>query len=329
MLVLTCKTITKVFTVNYKTKGKYNIMTKFLIGCDPELFVENEKGVIVSAHGLIPGTKEAPHKVDKGAVQVDGMAVELNIDPVSSFKDESFANRVFHVARQLHAMLPDGYKLVPKAYHDFGEEYMKTQPDEAKQLGCEPDFGAWQEGEENKAPDEAVTFRTAAGHVHIGWGKDIPADHPDHIAVCCKIVKSLDLYLGLASIIMDPCPNRRELYGRAGAFRPKTYGVEYRTPSNTWLQNYSSRKLISHLVNKSITSVQRGINPQQKFSMYAGAEHKDKTIEDVINNNDFAAALSFTKSRVGPFRPSNTAYTAKNKPMNLQNRNETYQMGIY
>jgi len=53
---------------------------KILVGCDPELFVKKD-GVLVSAHGLVQGSKEHPFRVSKGAVQVDGMALEFNIDP--------------------------------------------------------------------------------------------------------------------------------------------------------------------------------------------------------------------------------------------------------
>lgn len=52
----------------------------YLVGADPELFV-SKAGVILSAFGLVGGTKKVPQKVERGAVQVDGMALEFNIDP--------------------------------------------------------------------------------------------------------------------------------------------------------------------------------------------------------------------------------------------------------
>ena len=53
-------------------------MSKILVGCDPEIFVK-QAGVFKSAHGLVVGDKKDPQKVNKGAVQVDGMALEFNI----------------------------------------------------------------------------------------------------------------------------------------------------------------------------------------------------------------------------------------------------------
>ena len=75
---------------------------KLLIGADPELFV-SENGKLVSCHGLLPGTKLNPHRVDKGAVQVDGMAAEFNIDPASN--EEEFITNLNTVQNSLRELL--------------------------------------------------------------------------------------------------------------------------------------------------------------------------------------------------------------------------------
>ena len=51
------------------------------VGADPEIFLGDADGGLVSAYGLIKGDKEHPFPVTNGAVQVDGMAAEFNIDP--------------------------------------------------------------------------------------------------------------------------------------------------------------------------------------------------------------------------------------------------------
>ena len=53
------------------TKVGSVIMTKLLLGADPEIFIKIN-GLNVSAHGLLAGTKEKPQKVSRGAVQIDG-----------------------------------------------------------------------------------------------------------------------------------------------------------------------------------------------------------------------------------------------------------------
>jgi len=45
----------------------------------------------------------------------------------------------------------------------------------------------------------------------------------------------MDLYLGVPSVLMDKGELRKQLYGKAGAYRMKPYGVEYRTLSNFWI----------------------------------------------------------------------------------------------
>ena len=77
---------------------------EILIGADPEFFVKT-LGKLVSGFSLIPGDKENPHPVDKGAIQVDGMALEFNIDPVQD--EDSFFSNINTVLSQMAAMLPD------------------------------------------------------------------------------------------------------------------------------------------------------------------------------------------------------------------------------
>lgn len=214
----------------------------FTIGADPEFFVKNF-GKLVSAHGLVPGSKETPFKVPKGAVQVDGMALEFNIDPADNY--DEFETNMSTVMDSIIEMVP-GYEIFVEPVADFGLEYIQAQPDEAKELGCSPDFNAYT-GLANPRPDANTPFRTASGHVHIGW-TDEPVDIEDegHLAACRALTKSLDVWLGLPSLLWDEDDRRRSLYGAAGAFRPKPYGMEYRVLSNKWISDPVLRSLVYH-----------------------------------------------------------------------------------
>ena len=204
-----------------------------LIGADPEFFVKKD-GKHVSAYGLIAGNKKDPLPVKDGAIQVDGMALEFNINPAKNKKE--FRSNIRSVLAQFREIIPAEYEFdfVPVAH--FGKDYIEGQPLEARRLGCEPDFNAWAGGVANPAPDASAGFRTASGHIHIGWTKDEDVTNPDHLEACNMLVKQLDAYLGLYSIVLDPDNTRRQLYGKAGAYRPKSYGVEYRVMSNFWLK---------------------------------------------------------------------------------------------
>ena len=112
-----------------------------LIGCDPEVFVKNpNSGEFVSAHGMVPGDKKKPFPVPFGAVQVDGMALEFNIDPADS--KHTFVDNIQRVYQRLEDMVP-GYTLVKDPVAVFNEEYFKTCDTTSQILWCDPYYNSW------------------------------------------------------------------------------------------------------------------------------------------------------------------------------------------
>ena len=249
-------------------------MTTFLIGADPELFVKQDNR-FVSAHGLIPGTKIEPFKVDRGAVQVDGCALEFNIDPANNV--DEFVSNIKSVGKSLRAMVPN-HEIIFEPVAHFDPEYFNTQvPAEAKELGCEPDYNAYT-GEANPRPEGERPFRTASGHIHIGWTNDVDPYDPAHFADCMEVVKQLDFYVGVPSLLWDRDNTRRSMYGKAGAFRPKSYGCEYRVLSNRWL---TSDALMKYVYNNTID----GMNDLMNGKKTRGQRHGDLA-KRIIDAND-------------------------------------------
>lgn len=234
----------------------------FKFGADPELFVKDDKGRHVSAEGLIPGTKDEPYKVDYGAIQVDGMAAEFNIDPATTFTE--FNRNIQAVMGQLEAMLPKGYTLDAIPSVVFDEDVFTASPDKAKELGCMPDFNAWT-GEMNPPPhDPANPFlRTASGHLHIGWTEGQDITDLQHVMNCRDLVKQFDWYLGGWSVKMDSDPTRRNLYGKAGACRFKDYGVEYRVLSNFWITTRDRRLAVWNRMQMAIGAMSNAFIPDR------------------------------------------------------------------
>lgn len=250
-------------------------MEKILIGCDPEVFV-SQNGMFKSAYNLIRGDKKNPQKVKNGAVQVDGMALEFNIDPAAT--EEEFCINVNEVFRQLELMVPD-YQIVVSPVAHFDPQYMKEQPKEALELGCDPDFNAWF-GIVNNKPNGDRPMRTASGHVHIGWTEGEDINDGGHIARCEATVRQLDFYLGLPSLFYDNDVLRREMYGKAGCYRPKPYGVEYRTLSNAWLKG---EHLMRWVYRATQNGVQNLLNGNRLYEKYGD-------IQEIINNSDLKMA---------------------------------------
>lgn len=208
-----------------------------LIGADPELFVFTRDGKPVSAHDLIPGTKYDPFEVSKGAVQVDGVAAEFNIEPANT-EDEFFFNIASVEAQLLEMIQKKNSDFILRATPtvNFTRKQWKDIPEEAKLLGCEPDYDAYS-CKPNEKPKTDKFMRTGSGHVHISWGqtkKDVLKPWDQH---CASLVWHLDKHLYPESLKWDPDKTRQELYGKPGCFRPKKYGLEYRTLSNAWLAN--------------------------------------------------------------------------------------------
>lgn len=236
-------------------------MEGFTFGADPEMFIVDSDGNAVSAAGLIPGTKEEPYPVKFGAVQVDGMAAEFNIDPASNFAE--FNRNIIAVVGQLTKMLPHGLSLACRPSIVFSPEAFEATSEESKMLGCTPDFNAWTD-RLNPPPDPSDNplMRCAGGHIHIGWEVDDP-DSLTHVINCRDLVKQLDWYLGAWSLQMDDDTNRRKLYGKAGACRIKPYGVEYRTLSNFWVSSVARRRAVWNRTQQAILDMRNHYAPER------------------------------------------------------------------
>lgn len=271
----------------------------FSFGCDPELFLVDKDGKPVSAHGLIPGTKAAPYKCPSGAYQVDGIAAEFNTDPVDSADFNTFNANIVRVIKELYmavkAAKPDArFNISPVM--EFDQDFADSLPEEAKELGCDPDYDAYTLIP-NPRPDGDRLFRTASGHLHIGWGSDIPTDNEEHLQICADFVKMLDATVGLLMTYIDRDPRRRELYGKAGAFRPKPYGVEYRTPSSVWLKNKAYRHAVWQQMNLAIRFLRNGssVNVITGFT--------PEFIQEIINSGDAKTAEDILRRSLGVYDP--------------------------
>lgn len=203
---------------------------KLMIGADPELFLmDAAKGRLVSAIGLIGGTKQMPKAVPElgegYAVQEDNVALEYNIPPAGSAEQlREHINRMMGYISTLVGGM--GLAVNQESACIFPAQQLADP--RAQEFGCDPDFNAWtlKVNPRPKASNKAL--RSCGGHVHVGT--DI------HRGLVPEAVKRLDLTLAVPSVFMDPHgTKRRQLYGNPGAFRGKPYGFEYRVLSNFWV----------------------------------------------------------------------------------------------
>lgn len=263
----------------------------FLFGADPEFFLVDNKGVIVpGTPDIIPGTKAEPHPVKGGAVQLDGVAAEINIPPAHTF--EEWSDSFDTVIDSLKKLLPKGWDLSTKASHIFDKDVFDAIPDECKLLGCSPDFNAWEMTLNTPPEVENPYLRCIGGHLHTGFSGG-PYDVTDiqHILACADLSKQFDWFLGYWSLTVDEDTQRRSLYGKAGSCRIKDYGVEYRVLSPFWVLNKNFRLEVWNRMQAAIRHMTNYYMPDRGGSRYNAAIKSgiDSGIvaEKVLNDCEF------------------------------------------
>jgi hypothetical protein len=222
-------------------------MTYVRIGSDPETFLMDATGRYISSVGLIGGSKDEPMPIGNGcSVQEDNVTVEFNTPPTNN--PEEFVNAINYnldwITRRA-SELNLSVVFTPSA--EFDDEQLNS--DAAQTFGCDPDFNAWEFGAANPRPrSKNRNLRSAGGHIHI--------EAPDLDKL--ELVKAMDLFVGVPMLKFDQDKRRRQLYGKAGAYRPKSYGIEYRSASNAWLANDETKKWAFEQTQKAVEFVRSG-----------------------------------------------------------------------
>ena len=130
------------------------------IGADPEMFLETiHTHEVVSAEGLIGGTKETPREIDNEghSLQEDNILVEYTIPPCIT--SEELVYHINYMKDYISSeILSNGLKLSNKASAYPNPKYLETE--QAKRFGCDPDYNVYLR-DVNPAPNPNATIRTA------------------------------------------------------------------------------------------------------------------------------------------------------------------------
>lgn len=243
------------------------------IGADPEIFLQDAAGALISAIGRIGGSKDFPRPLevlgDGFAVQEDNVALEYNI-PASGSEDELVKNIKAAMTYLSQEVAHQGLAF-SKASAAFYPKIQLADP-RALVFGCEPDFNAWT-GKVNpkpKAPDP--TLRSCGGHVHVGA----------NVADIEKAVRCMDLCLGVPSVKMDDGILRKQLYGKWGAYRPKMYGFEYRVLSNFWVFDEKLVRWVWKATEQALSMVDHNIEADEALISAAINENSRVAADELI-----------------------------------------------
>lgn len=239
------------------------------VGSDPEFFLKDKNNKIISAIGMIGGSKDHPLPISNEGhgLQEDNILVEATIPPCKNEKE--LIDNINFVKNYITEVIcnPRGLELSIQASAYVDKDQLEHP--KALEFGCDPDFNAWT-NDVNPRPNSNTNLRSAGAHVHFGY------DNANEI-ISLELIKTMDLFLGVPSILLDTDTERRKLYGKAGAFRFKSYGVEYRTLSNFWTKDENSMIWLYNQIQNGVSFLNNG-----NFL----SDEEGKEIRDCINNQD-------------------------------------------
>ena len=242
------------------------------LGADPEYILHKKQGSkrrYVASQRVIPGNKRRPFPMENGHVHRDNVLMEINPRPAST--EEEFDNNIGNLLDEVASkyLTARGMAITNKTSHLFAERFIQTP--EGSELGCDPDLCAWGVHYDPPFPPLVGNLRSAGGHIHFGldsWDR-AGLDH---------LIRMCDLYISVPLVLIDADTKRRQWYGQAGKYRPKSYGVEYRTPSNCWTFAAENRRWV-------FRQAQRAVKSNLEIAPVLGT-----MIQDVINKSDVDGA---------------------------------------
>lgn len=138
---------------------------------------------------------------------------------------------------------------------------------------CDPDYNAYTEDVNPRPEGTKTNLRSAGFHVHVGYDNK-------NVKKSLKIIKALDIFLGIPSVLLDKDTKRRSLYGKAGSFRLQPWGVEYRVLSSFMM---STPELTRFVYNQTMAAMRNG-------ELLLNGIWNKVDIQKAINENDTKTA---------------------------------------
>ena len=268
-----------------------------VFGADPEFFFR-QNGDVVGSERVLPKDgieyeKEGPHipggngtvRGGGGKIIVDGVQAELN--PRANVCRANMVNEIALCFQQIKRSYPD-------MQVDFSPLVTVTESEfellskRSKKFGCNSSENVYTGAQSKITVDPSVVRdRPAGGHLHFGGNESTAVKNAlNDVNI---IVPLFDIIVGNTCVLVDRNEGnkrRREMYGRAGEYRLKPYGIEYRTVSNFWLQHPHLMSMVMGLgrLAISIAVAGEGKNLMNLVNM--------SDIEKAINDNDYDLAMS-------------------------------------
>lgn len=267
---------------------------KMALGADPEFFFK-KGGAIIGSEKVLP-VEGIKIQYTSTKFTRDGVQAELNPTPYHC--RQQLAGEIGRAFEALYATL----KKMPGVKIDFSRTVkitrreMKSLLPESQQFGCTPSFNAYTDDNEIAIKDASKYYsRSAGGHIHLG-GMGYSGSAELAVRKAYKeprrLIKVLDIVVGNTCVLVDQDKGnakRREIYGKAGEFRIPAHGIEYRTPSNFWLQSYTLMSMVFGLARQAVSLVASSTETND-FAAELLASVSEEDIQNAINKNDVKLA---------------------------------------
>lgn len=258
----------------------------FTIGADPELFMINTKNrKVVSSVGKVPGEKGNPYTEGMPSgfgLETDNVLVEFNIPPVTD--KISFINNIEYMKQYIDKYVKQinpNYGILCAASRTVDKTQLNSK--QALEFGCMPDYNVYTGRTNPKPHGEKTNLRSAGFHIHIGYNSP-------NIDSSMELIKYLDMYLGIPSVLYDKDTRRRSLYGQAGCFRLTSYGCEYRVLSSAMMKDTSTLNFVWDQLEKAISAYySRGPLIRSDYAVNVINNSDVELAKKVINSFDICA----------------------------------------
>lgn len=228
-------------------------MSKIKIGHDSEMFAREPKsGKYIPLIGCIGGTKAFPLPVPGGNLQEDNVSGEIAIDPTTN--EDIFVQNTFNVLDKMREKIEAiGCEMVILPAVEFEQPILAEYGGEALACGCDPDYNAYTKEENTYPPLAETPWRVGSGHLHI----DIPScsAEPNNVNRAASLC---DIHIKAPLFLLEGNNIRNDTYGALGNYRPKSYGIEYRSVSNIILTDEKILRFVFRQAKKINTMLLKG-----------------------------------------------------------------------
>ena len=259
------------------------------LGMDPEYPLIGQDGSSVPAWLVTKGTKENHESIQEGIrIHADGAALEITTPPFTYKNFRTSVKSTVEAARQFSARMKLGLGTSPEVTN-FSKEVLRHPL--CATIGCDPDYSAYSTDphEERKVPFDPLTStsRFFGGHIHIGY--------PQELLPPWAMARVCDLIITLPILEIDRQAGRRQVYGLAGLYRPKSYGVEYRTPCNAWTFKNNAIDVIENNIRNFFYTLK---NHPTFVNQWFNEGNNWKGVQDIISKEDLKASIKYFQSSV-------------------------------